>query len=327
MADYQLIKTNLAIEKLIEHQKKNKTPYYFDIEFLYHIHKESLRSLAIIDKNNCIRAFFLYIKKKRFLFSIYTQPPFTQNFGYHYIYNSTISKKKNFDYETRFLRMFLNDINDYDYFSINTKNKNNLPFKWQGFEEYVKYNYEINLDKDLDEIFLNLESSIRGKIRKAESIIKIEINQGPLDFFNVYVKSFRRQNKKTPLNRNLFLKIDKYLEKKNMRTILLAKDHNNFTHSGLYLIHDEDNGYINMMGDDPDLRQSGASIKLIWEAIKICKTKTLKKIDFQGSELERLEKIRRYFGATQTKYYSLKKANNILTKIFIFLRSIQRSYF
>ena len=85
------------------------------------------------------------------------------------------------------------------------------------------------------------------------------------------------------------------------RQMFFAVDEDDRIHSVVYLIWDNRAAYYLIAGDDPNLRSSGASIFLVWEAIKYTKGKLgLNCFDFMGSMFPAIEKVRRNFGAEKT---------------------------
>ena len=61
-----------------------------------------------------------------------------------------------------------------------------------------------------------------------------------------------------------------------------------------------------MGGADPELRNSGATSLLMWEAIQFAATVT-KKFDFEGSMIESVERFVRAFGARQIPYFQITR--------------------
>lgn len=320
--------SNLIVKKgkegllfMREKKKDLDLPYYFDVDLLINCYGKSI-DIIVISENEKILSFFFYLKEKRFFFEVITQPKITQIFGLHHLYNHDLDERKNFEIQFKSTRLILDNLSKFDYFSINTNIQNNLPFQWHGFKEEVKYNYLLNLRPDLELLFNNLDGSVRNKIRKANNKINVFENKKLDDFYNLYEMTFHRQKISPPLNKNLFQKMDSYLAERKMRTILIGEDGQGIPHSGLYLIHDQYSGYLNMIGENPSLRNSGAGVKLIWESIKILKSMQIDLLNFQGSSIEKIEQLRRYFGARQEKYFNLRKIDNIYLKLGFYFKNI-----
>jgi hypothetical protein len=80
-----------------------------------------------------------------------------------------------------------------------------------------------------------------------------------------------------------------------------------------------------MVGEDPNLRKSGAGILLIYESIKFTKEVLgLNCYDFEGSMIESVEEVRRSCGGVQTPYFSVSKTNSRLLKCWQALECLSR---
>lgn len=77
-------------------------------------------------------------------------------------------------------------------------------------------------------------------------------------------------------------------------------------HAAAYIIWDENSAYYLMGGGNPELRTSGATSLVMWEAIKFASDVT-KHFDFEGSMLEPVERFFRAFGAEQVPYFQISR--------------------
>ena len=111
------------------------------------------------------------------------------------------------------------------------------------------------------------------------------------------------------------------------RKIFYAEDAEGKIHSALYLTWDSNSSFVHMVGEDPNLRNSGAGILLIWEAMKYTsKVLELECFDFEGSLMENVERVRRDCGGVQTPYFMISKTSSRLLKTLLFLRSFKEVY-
>lgn len=195
-----------------------------------------------------------------------------------------------------------------------------LPFYWAGFEQTTRYSYMIELN-DIERTFNELKSSVRGKIRKAEELVSVTDGRSVEDFYKLFSQTFERQRLKPPVSLDYLKKIDAALTLRNQRKIFFAVDPQGRIHSALYLIWDNASAYVHMIGENPELRNSGAGSLLIWKAIQYTKnTLRLNTFDFLGSMIEPVETVRRAFGARQVPYFQLKKVNSFPLKLFFFFK-------
>jgi lipid II:glycine glycyltransferase (peptidoglycan interpeptide bridge formation enzyme) len=198
-----------------------------------------------------------------------------------------------------------------------------LPFYWAGFEQSTRYSYVLEDLHDLDQVYNNFSSDYRNnKIRKAQQTIKVVSDLSLEAFFEVAMMSFKRQNIAIPFSLDFFKKYDAAMVVHHARQLFFAVDDQNRIHSVVYLLVDHDRAYYHLAGDNPDLRGSGASVLLVWEAIKYTHTKLgLNIFDFEGSMIKPIERVRRQFGAVQKSYFEIKKYNS---KIFKTLEWIKK---
>ena len=103
--------------------------------------------------------------------------------------------------------------------------------------------------------------------------------------------------------------------------MFFAIDEKNQIHSAVYLIWDETTAYLVMAGDDPEFRNSGAGILIVWHAIKYAKEVLGKKqFDFMGSVIEPITRVRRNFGGEQVPYFQVKKFNSKILELLFQLK-------
>jgi len=139
----------------------------------------------------------------------------------------------------------------------------------------------------------------------------------------VETMSFKRQGLSFPFSLEYLKKYDKVMAAKNVRRMFFAVDEQGQIHSVLYLLIDQDRAYYHMAGDDPELRNSGAAVLLVWEAIQYTKQELgLNIFDFEGSTIKAIERVRRQFGAKQIPYFNLTKYNS---RLYRWLRILKTS--
>ena len=118
-----------------------------------------------------------------------------------------------------------------------------------------------------------------------------------------------------PYTLKQFLKHDRSLAEQQARKIFYALDTDENIHAVAYLIWDQQRSYYHLSGDDPQFRNSGAGILLVWHAIQYTAQKLkLNCFDFEGSMIPNIEHIRLQFGATQTPYFFIWKHHTLRYK-------------
>ena len=89
------------------------------------------------------------------------------------------------------------------------------------------------------------------------------------------------------------------------RAMLFACDEADRVHAVAYVVCDRRSAYYLMGGGDPQLRTSGASSLLLWEAISQSRAASV--FDFEGSMLRPVERFFRAFGGRQAPYLHISR--------------------
>ena len=263
--------------------------------------------VCLVENGEEILASMPYVKKKRYGFTLLSQPPLTQHLG-PWIKISDAKYSTILSHQKAWMQSLIDQLPKYDYFNQNWHYSltNWLPFYWRGFEQSTRYTYVIDDLSNLDKVYSNFDSSYRNKIRKASRIVTVKKDLNPLKFHTINEKTFSRQGICIPYSKDFFLKHDRSVEKQMCREIFYAIDSQGNIHSALYLIWDDRSSYVHMVGEDPEYRNSGAGILLIWEAIKFtAETLKLNIFDFEGSMIEPVERVRRDCGGAQKPYFTV----------------------
>jgi len=264
---------------------------------------------VIENGGNVVATMPYYYKKNIFKIQLLSMPLLTQTLG-PWISPTSAKYAKKLAREKDLMNELISQLPKFDYFSQNFHYNitNWLPFYWQGFKQTTRYTYAIENLTDLDVIWSNFQSKIRTDIRKAEKQVSV-LTDLPLEtFYQTNVKTFERQNIKIPYTFEFIKNIDKTCAGHSARKMFFAVDRQNQIHAVVYIVWDDNSAYYLMGGADPNLRNSGASSLLMWEAIKFASTVT-KKFDFEGSMIEPVERFFRAFGGIQKPYFNISKFN------------------
>jgi hypothetical protein len=261
-------------------------------------------SVALVEKGQHVAAALPYFSERKGPFSISAMPHLTKYLGPHLA--------KDFRHQRQVLKMYKALIEQLPPFSFFSQNAyytvdNWLPFYWKGFDQTVRYSYVIHGLDDLDTVWENISSNYRNnKIKKAEQIVRIVSDRSIDDFYALQKMSFDRQNLAMPFSLDFLKQYDQIVDQHRARQLFFAVDEQDQIHSAAYLLIDQDRSYFHMVGDNPDLRNSGAGILVAWKAIEYtAKTLGLKIFDFEGSMIPAIERVRREFGAEQVPYFTL----------------------
>jgi Acetyltransferase (GNAT) domain len=263
--------------------------------------------LALVRKNEAIVGAWPYFVKQKLGWRYVAMPPLARMMG-PYI----IPEYRHLRYDAALYGALLDQLprdlsafeQDFPYTVTNW-----LPFYWRGFRQTTRYSYEIPLH-DLEAARQSMTAEYRNrKIPKAAARLSVTHEGDRVDFLRVHNGSFRRQGLEAPISEAFFTRLDNVLAAHEARQYFFARDRTSGTiHAVAYLAWDKTTAWYLLAGDDPALRQSGASILLIWEAMRYAaETLRLPLFDFAGSMVQPIEHVRRQFGAQQRPYFRIER--------------------
>jgi hypothetical protein len=182
-----------------------------------------------------------------------------------------------------------------------------MPFIWAGYRAGVRYTYRLEELGSEEQLWDGLAGNIRREIRKARKQLAVRDDLGIDDFYEAWAKTFHRQTL-APLDRAVLERVESACAPRGVRTMLFACDESGRVHAVAYMAWDERSAYYLMGGADPDLRTSGASSLLLWDAVMRARHVSAA-FDFEGSMLRPVERFFRAFGGRQTPYLSVSRAD------------------
>lgn len=184
------------------------------------------------------------------------------------------------------------------------------PFFWEGYRQTTRYTYVLDDLSDTGLLYDNMNSNIRHHIRKADKELEVYAGTDLDEVYRLQQLTFARQGLRPPFSRELLQRVDDALSERGLRTIYFAKDSSGQTHASVYVARDARTAYYLLGGTNPSLRQGGALDLLLWQAIQDAAARQLQVFDFEGSMLQPVEQVFRYFGAIQKPYFLITKARN-----------------
>jgi hypothetical protein len=269
--------------------------------------------VVIIEKGGRIVASWPYYRKTKYGFTVITMPMLTQSMGIWIRYPDGQKYTTALAYEKELFTEMIEQLPQVDRFVQNFKYSvtNWLPFYWRGFQQTTRYTYVIEELNDLSKIYNDFQSNIKTDIKKAQKTVSCYSDDDVERFYNINKLTFERQNLRTPYEIGFLRMLDAVCGKRECRKIFYAQDEQGRIHAVIYIVWDKQSAYYLMGGGHPELRNSGATSFLIWEAIQFAATVT-KKFDFEGSMIEPVERFFRAFGAVQKPYFSISKTSRKL---------------
>ena len=199
-----------------------------------------------------------------------------------------------------------------------------LPFYWRGFKQTTIYTYRIEDTADLKKLWSETRDNVRTDIKKAQKQVQVRVADSIDDFLPVHRMTFSRQNKSLPHTEAALRRLDAACAERGARKVLLACGPDGRVHAGIYLLSDTRTVYYLLGGGDPELRNSGATSLLIWEAIRWASEQG-KQFDFEGSIVEAIERFVRSFGARQCPFFEIQKSPSHIVRFYRLLHLLART--
>ena len=250
-----------------------------------------------------------------------TMPPLTQTLGPWFAPHEA-KYVKELSRQHDLMASLIEQLPSFDYFSqkFHYSITNWLPFYWRGFNQTTRYTYVIEDLSDLNAVWRETRENIRTDVRKAQRQLVVRSDLGLDVLLDLNEKTFKRQGLPVPYSRELIARLDHACNEHNCRKMFFAKDAQGRVHAAVFIVWDEQAAYYLMGGADPELRNSGATSLLLWEAIRFAATVT-RTFDFEGSMIKSVERFFRAFGAKQKPYFQVTKVNSLWLKVGLDVKS------
>jgi len=262
---------------------------------------------VVVKKGEELAARLPYVVGKRAGLTFLEMPPLTQFLG-PWLRPSEAKTARRLASEKDLMTELIQGLPRFDHFRQNFHHSitNWLPFYWKGFTQTARYTYRLEDLSDFDKLWSEFAENVRRAVRKAEKGLAVRADLGIEDFIRLNELTFSRQGTKMPYSSDLVRRLDSACAERGVRKMFFAEDAEGCVHAALYIIWDSEAAYNLMLGSDPDVRGSGASTLVMWEAIKFASTVT-KAFDFEGSMIESIERSFRSYGASQVSYSQVSR--------------------
>lgn len=281
--------------------------------------------VALVKKGDEILASLPYALKKRYGFTLLSQPALTQTLG-PWLRDSEGKSAKRLAREKDLMEGLIDQLPAFDRYAQNWswQISNWLPFYWRGYSQTLRYTYVLPDLTSLDAIWRDAQENIRRDVRKAENRFGLRVREDLSvdEFIRLNKLTFSRQKMALPYSEEYVKRLDKACVERQARKILIAEDQDGNQHAGVYIVWDKNSAYYLMGGGDPELRNSGATSLCMWEAIKFA-AKVTKRFDFEGSMIEPVERFFRAFGAVQAPYFAVHKTPSRVLRTLNCLRELK----
>lgn len=242
-----------------------------------------------------------------------TKPMLTQNNGILFKYPANITAPKKLAFEERVINEVCDfiDSSDLDVYEqqYTYQFTNWLPFLWRYYKAFTRYTYVIHDTSQIDEVWKNITTKGKGKIKKGGRNGRIvEILDTQL-FYDEHKKIFEKQGLDCPFSYDLFSNLVGSCKIHDCCKMMAVVNENQEIMSVIFLIWDEKSVYQLLGGSIPEYQNKDTYSYLIWEGIKFASNLGLK-YDFEGSVIKRISKSFREFGGIPEPYFRIRKVFN-----------------
>lgn len=280
--------------------------------------------VVIVERDGQIIASLAYVKKKRYGFTVLTQPVLTQNLGPWLKLDVDLKSSKKLAHEKDLIQELYRQLPKCDHYSQSWhySRTNWLPVYWMGFSQTTKYTYVLNDISDIETVLKNFENSKRKNIKKSEKVVKVVHDISAKDFYDNHMMTLKKQGQEILYSFEVFDRLYRAGYDNNSAKSIAAFDEAGNMHAALFVVWDKESAYDLISTIDPDFRVHGAASLLIKEVITYV-SQFVNKFDFEGSMIESVERSFRQFGAEQVPYFSISQTPSHLLKTAFFLQSLK----
>lgn len=219
----------------------------------------------------------------------------------------------------------LSQLPRFDFLDQNFPVETQIPetFREAGYQLQPRSTYRIDLGHDEDALLAKMHRDYRNnKLKKAEGNYRLVDSLSAGEFVRVHRKSFERQALPLYYTVEFLEKWLRLVRAEGWGDCFGAVDNEGRLCSVAALLYGVDKAWLLMAGDDPALRSGGSGIWLLWQLIRLSKTKGLGQFDFLGSSIPSIARVRRQFGAEEFNYYKVSKSRGVKYPVFSALRGI-----
>jgi len=262
---------------------------------------------AVVERQGHVVARLPWVRRRRLGVTVLTQPPLTRFVG-PWLQASEGKYENRLATERELMVELIAKLPRFDAYRacFAPAVTNWLPFYWAGFDATVRYTYRLDDLSDPDRLWRDMRANVRNHVRRASRDLEVRDDLGVDEVLRINRKVFARQGLPASFSDELGHRLDRACQERGARTVLAAVDASDRVHAAWFLVRDATTTYLLFGGGDPELRSSGASSLVVWEAIRRA-GETSQRFDFLGSMIESIERFNRAFGARQVPYFFVSR--------------------
>jgi Acetyltransferase (GNAT) domain len=247
-----------------------------------------------------------FMIKRRFGMKALTQPPLTQFLG-PWLNTGSGKYATQLTRQKELMLQLIALLPPYDVCRMQFAPEvtNWLPFYWAGFTATPLYTYRIPDLSDEHELWAEIDTSERTKIRKVMKGVVVRRDLGIDALLELQEKTYARHGWLMPA-RELYYRMDEACRARGCCQNFVAEDARGRHHAAQYIVWDRACAYAVAGGLNHDLAKSGAGSLIRWESVRFAAGVT-RSYDFVGSTFEPVEHVFRMLGGRQVTCLSVSR--------------------
>lgn len=277
--------------------------------------------VILFEHKNQIAGFYVYSYVKKWGKTLITQPMLTQYSGPFLFIPDGISLTQKYSLENKVYHYFIEQLEAKKYHFIEQNwhhsQQNWQPFYWQGFKESSRYTFVLE-NLQVEEIRQALSPDKKNKLNKAQTL-QLRLDTSCQAFYSLCKQHIQAKGKAIFYSLETFQKLHDAAKQRQQGQILSLHDSAGHIHAALWVVWDSQAAYHLIMPIVPTHRNSGASTRLIFEAIHFLQGKT-KQYDFEGSMIQGVALHNQSFGAKQVMFHQIQKSHSKLLSLWRMLK-------
>ena len=264
--------------------------------------------VVVLANGTQIKAVWPFFERNKGPWKFIANPYFTPYSGPFIVYPEGQKPDTKISYENKIHRELIVQLPKFSEMSMNFHLgfMNSLVFHWDGFKDFKRFTYLLDLEQNLEDLFGNFRENTKRQIRKAEKLLSIKEKLDPNLLESLLKETYSTQKNEYPaIPSNYFHRIANYIKKYNCGKMFVAEDSKENIHATALIIWDHSAAYYLIGGAASTHKNSGAMSLLMWNAIQFCKKEKLNVFNFEGSSVEQIEKFIRGFGGNLTTFSNI----------------------
>lgn len=286
--------------------------------------KKGIWDVFLFCENDKVLASMPYMLLKKWSFKYILQPPLTQTNGIWINYPEKLTTEEKYRLENRVSEYFIRQLDALrvSFFSqcFHYSFTNWQQFYWNKFKQTTRYTFVLNNINDPELLENEFSYAKRKQIKKSQNLF-LNMQLTPAAFYSFHCKTLAQKGKTNLIEKELFISLCETAVQRNQGVIIALEDAEKNLHAALFVVWDEESAYNLVSAIDTEFASSGASTRVVLEAVKSLSGKT-KRFDFEGSMIEGVAKSFAQFGAIQTPYFEISKFRSVWFELVVqFMRS------